>query len=373
MRIRKCLSLALAAALVTVMLTGCPWDAGEETGGDSSSSSSSSSSGSQPDDDEDDTGSSSRPPKPEDPEDPEDPEGPEEPEDPENPEDPGPTLEEDGYKIEEDGSYTVANADGLAAWANALKGDSGIGCTLQAGATIQAPADWTSITSYSGQLNGNGSTITGLTQPLFDTIAAGGAVRNLTVNVAISAESTMYDAAGMANTNRGSIIGCTVAGSVCFAGDGTGAASGIADANYGDIIGCLVTADLTGEEKFNGDIDVSDQVSGIARTNYGTIQGCAMTGTLTGSDALLSGVAYVSFGTIKNCYWSSNTENAVTSPVGGDTGTDCARVTDWNSVLGSLNSYLTSEGLQFTFEGGELALKQTTPGGEALEMLRRLL
>ena len=370
MRIRKCLSLALAAALVTIMLTGCPWDTGEETGGDSSSSSSSSSSGSQPGYDEDDTGSSSRPPKPEDPEDPEDPEGPE---DPENPEDPGPTLEEDGYKIEEDGSYTVANADGLAAWANALKGDSGIGCTLQAGATIQAPADWTSITSYSGQLNGNGSTITGLTQPLFDTIAAGGAVRNLTVNVAISAESTMYNAAGMANTNRGSIIGCTVAGSVRFAGDGTGAASGVADTNYGDIIGCLVTADLTGKVKFNGDTDVSDQVSGIACTNYGDIQGCAVTGTLMGGEAHLSGVSHVSFGTIKNCYWSSHTENAVTSPVGGDTGTDCARVTDWNSVLGSLNSYLTSEGLQFTLEGGELALKQTTPGGEALEMLRRLL
>ena len=370
MRIRKCLSLALAAALVTVMLTGCPWDAGEETGGDSSSSSSSSSSGSQPGYDEDDTGSSSRPPKPEDPEDPEDPEGPE---DPENPEDPGPTLEEDGYKIEEDGSYTVATADGLAAWANALKGDSGIGCTLQAGATIQAPADWTSITSYSGQLNGNGSTITGLTQPLFDTIAAGGAVRNLTVNVAISAESTMYDAAGMANTNRGSIIGCTVAGSVRFAGGGTGAASGVADTNYGDIIGCLVTADLTGKVNISDDTDFSDQVSGIACTNYDTIQGCAMTGTLTGSDAHLSGVAYVSFGTIKNCYWSSNTENAVASPVGGGTVTDCAQVTDWNSVLGSLNSYLTSEGLQFTLEGGALALKQTTPGGEALEMLRRLL
>ena len=365
MRIRKCLSLALAAALVTVMLTGCPWDTGEETGGDSSSSSSSSSSGSQPGYDEDDTGSSSRPPKPEDPEDPEDPEG------PENPEDPGPTLEEDGYRIEEDGSYTVAHADGLAAWANALKDGSDIDCTLQAGITIQVPADWTSITSYSGQLNGNGSTITGLTQPLFDTIAEGGAVRNLTVKV--TAESTMYDAAGMANTNRGSIIGCTVAGSVCFAGDGTGAASGIADANYGDIIGCLVTADLTGKVDIIGDTDFSDPVSGIACTNYGDIQGCAVTGTLTGSNALLSGVSHVSFDTIKNCYWSSNTENAVTSPVGGDTGTDCARVTDWNSVLGSLNSYLTSEGLQFTFEGGELALKQTTPGGEALEMLRRLL
>ena len=54
MRIRKCLSLALAAALVTVMLTGCPWDAGDETGGDSSGSSSSSSSGSRPSYDEDD-------------------------------------------------------------------------------------------------------------------------------------------------------------------------------------------------------------------------------------------------------------------------------------------------------------------------------
>ena len=53
MRIRKCLSLALAAALVTVMLTGCPWDAGDETSGDSSSSSSSSSSGSRPSYDED--------------------------------------------------------------------------------------------------------------------------------------------------------------------------------------------------------------------------------------------------------------------------------------------------------------------------------
>lgn len=53
MRIRKCLSLALAAALVTVMLTGCPWDAGDETGGNSSGSSSSSSSGSRPGYDED--------------------------------------------------------------------------------------------------------------------------------------------------------------------------------------------------------------------------------------------------------------------------------------------------------------------------------
>ena len=53
MRIRKCLSLALAAALTAVMLTGCPWDAGDETGGDSSGSSSSSSSGSRPSYDED--------------------------------------------------------------------------------------------------------------------------------------------------------------------------------------------------------------------------------------------------------------------------------------------------------------------------------
>ena len=53
MRIRKCLSLALAAALTAVMLTGCPWDAGDETGGDSSGSSSSSSSGSRPGYDED--------------------------------------------------------------------------------------------------------------------------------------------------------------------------------------------------------------------------------------------------------------------------------------------------------------------------------
>ena len=53
MRIRKCLSLALAAALTAVMLTGCPWDAGDETGGNSSGSSSSSSSGSRPGYDED--------------------------------------------------------------------------------------------------------------------------------------------------------------------------------------------------------------------------------------------------------------------------------------------------------------------------------
>lgn len=56
MRIRKCLSLALAAALTAVMLTGCPWDAGDETGGDSSGSSSSSSSGSRPGYDEDEWG-----------------------------------------------------------------------------------------------------------------------------------------------------------------------------------------------------------------------------------------------------------------------------------------------------------------------------
>ena len=73
-------------------------------------------------------------------------------------------AEDLGYSIQNDGSYTVYNADGLLAWNKAAQKDESINCTLTADIDLTGK-DWTQIGTwpgYSGVFNGQGHRITGL-------------------------------------------------------------------------------------------------------------------------------------------------------------------------------------------------------------------
>ena len=73
-------------------------------------------------------------------------------------------AEDLGYSIQNDGSYTGYNADGLLAWNKAVQKDESINCTLTADIDLTG-REWTRIGTwpgYSGIFNGQGHRITGL-------------------------------------------------------------------------------------------------------------------------------------------------------------------------------------------------------------------
>ena len=141
MKLQRIIAVTAVAAFTLSTLTACPWD-NEEPGSSSSSPSSSSTRPSHDDDSDsgDDTSSST----------------PEEPEDM-------------GFTYDEETGYTITSSEGLMNWAkqeNVTTADCD--CTLDADITV---SNWTSIgdtdKQYTGIFNGNGKTISGLTQPLF--------------------------------------------------------------------------------------------------------------------------------------------------------------------------------------------------------------
>ena len=93
-------------------------------------------------------------------------------------------AEDLGYSIQNDGSYTVYNADGLLAWNKAVQKDESINCTLTADIDLTG-REWTRIGTwpgYSGIFNGQGHRITGLnfsaaTTELFGLLNERGVIR----------------------------------------------------------------------------------------------------------------------------------------------------------------------------------------------------
>ena len=93
----------------------------------------------------------------------------------------------DDYAIADD-TYYVTTENGLNAWAEAVKNNTNLDCTLCDDITLsEVPAresNWTPVSSYTGIFDGNDKTITGLTIKstttnvgLFASIAEGGTVK----------------------------------------------------------------------------------------------------------------------------------------------------------------------------------------------------
>ncbi|MCG0342515.1 fimbrillin family protein, partial [Phocaeicola vulgatus] len=129
-------------------------------------------------------------------------------------------AEDLGYSIQNDGSYTVYNADGLLAWNKAVQKDESINCTLTADIDLTG-REWTRIGTwpgYSGIFNGQGHRITGLnfsaaTTELFGLLNERGVIKNLQL-IDVNLYGNSGSAAGIVEQNNGQIIACSVTGKI---------------------------------------------------------------------------------------------------------------------------------------------------------------
>ena len=222
-------------------------------------------------------------------------------------------AEDLGYSIQNDGSYTVYNADGLLAWNKAAQKDESINCTLTADIDLTGK-DWTQIGTwpgYSGVFNGQGHRITGLnfsaaTTELFGLLNLRGVIKNL------------------------QLIDVNLYGN-------NGSAAGIVDQNNGQIIACSVT----------GKISAYGRTCGIADLNYGSITACWFDGTL--KDYESGAIVRFNYNTITSCYWGGNAEQGEFRNFGGTvdaTKVDGATV-KWQTAVDGMNTALTGNDYQW--------------------------
>ena len=222
-------------------------------------------------------------------------------------------AEDLGYSIQNDGSYTVYNADGLLAWNKAVQKDESINCTLTADIDLTG-RDWTRIDTwpgYSGVFNGQGHRITGLnfsaaTTELFGLLNVRGVIKNL------------------------QLIDVNLYGS-------SGSAAGIVEQNEGQIIACSVT----------GKISAYGRTCGIADLNYGSITACWFDGTL--KDYESGAIVRFNYNTITSCYWGGNVGQGVFRDHGEKvdaTKVDGATV-KWQTAVDGMNTALTAGDYQW--------------------------
>ena len=234
------------------------------------------------------------------------------------------TAEDLGYFIQDDGSYTVYNANGLLAWNKAVQSDLSLNCTLTADINLTGTT-WTPIgsgfssnTGYQGTFDGQGHSITGLSittnstdggnAVLFDGIGSNGTVKNLQVEVNYNVQQ--------------------------------GVASGIVNVNYGTITACSVTGDIAAR---------TSDIGGIASINNGSIIGCWFDGNLT-TNYVEGGIAAYNYGTITACFYGGNAGQGVYSNQGETAETtkvDNSTVT-WQTAVGGMNAALTGNDYQWT-------------------------
>ena len=220
------------------------------------------------------------------------------------------TAEDLGYFIQDDGSYTVYNANGLLAWNEAAQSDYTLNCTLTENINLTGK-EWTpvgnSFQTYNGTFDGQGYSITGLNaSSLFGGIGESATVKNLQlVDVKLNESS--------------------------------GATAGIVVNNYGTIMACSMT----------GEISAFSFTSGIANFNLGTIVACWFSGTLKENEGY--GIVAFNYGTITACFWDGNTTNGYRSNEGGTveaTKVDDSTVT-WQTAVDGMNEALTDNGYQW--------------------------
>ena len=282
-------------------------------------------------------------------------------------------------------TYTVYNADGLLAWAEAAQSDLSFNCTLTADIDLTGKK-WTPIgtddnNSYNGTFDGNGKTITGLTvnqseknyAGLFGCLGSDGKVQNLTLeNVNISGAfyvgsvvgtnfgtvsgctasgnitGTESCIGGVVGQNKGTVTGCTVSGNI----SSNQYSGGVVGENFGTVSACYhATGDVTGNINYVGDV--------VGWNYYGTVTACYhVNGNVTATYKWVGSVAGYNggVGSVTACYWNDSPDPGI----GYDNGSGQATKVDgtdvtWADAVDAMNTALQSAGSEWRYElTGEL-------------------
>ena len=280
----------------------------------------------------------------------------------------------DGYTIEEDTAvqtgtgaaatgevFQISSAEDLEAFSKRVKGgESSLNAVLVKDVSRNKNSSWTSIKGYTGVFDGNGHTITlyvgvrGEDGALFGSIASGGTVQDLTVQIYGWLGNSSSETGSVAYSNAGTILRCH-------------ALSWLGDKNIGGIVYKNESTGLVKDCRV-GKLTLRNSsenlVGGIAYINKGTIKNCYAYDELrrwTSKDndtsiQLPSSTAIVrtNNGTVENCYyWQYDSESAVPA-VAGTPVTDKAAF-DSGEVAYKLNGEMTDR---------DSAWRQNLPGNK---------
>ena len=302
-------------------------------------------------------------------------------------------AEDLGYSIQNDGSYTVYNANGLMNIAELVNGGkTDINITLDTNIDLTGK-DWTPIgtsfrNSYTGTFDGGGHTIKGLTVTtndqfvgLFGSLGKAGTVKNVVMEgVQITNNHGSGYVGGVVGNSDGTIENCSVSGSV----SGTAYVGGVVGVQwFGSITGCSSSATVKGMGDVGGvagqtnadatltacyatgnvtiELGHRDRVyvGGLVGWNAGSsVLACYATGNVT-STGSSTGNVYIggflggNYATVTACYWKNNHEQGVGYNKEGiapeATKVDGSVVT-WQNAVDAMNTALQDRGLEWRYE-----------------------
>ena len=203
--------------------------------------------------------------------------------------------------------YRISNADDLEAFCKRVNGgESSLNAVLVKDVSRNKNYSWTSIKGYTGVFDGNGHTITlrvggsGENNALFGSIASGGIVQDLTIQIYNWSVNISSATGSIAYSNNGTIQRCQAL-------DWTG------EKNIGGIVYHNESEGVVKDCRV-GTLTLSKSrenlVGGIAFINDGLIQDCYVSGRLQSTSSgprgdLSSATAIVrtNSGTVENCYY----------------------------------------------------------------------
>ena len=304
-------------------------------------------------------------------------------------------AEDLGYSIQNDGSYTVYNANGLMNVAELVNGGkTDINITLDTDIDLTGK-DWTPIgtdydNSYKGTFDGGGHTITGLTVTtndeyvgLFGYLNRAGTVKNVVMEGVQITSNQIYGGSigGVVGSSWGTIENCSVSGSV----SGTVYVGGVAGAQIGgSITGCSSSATVKGMVDVGGvagqtnsnatltacyatgnviiEIDPVKNIAGgsLVGMNAGSsLLACYATGNVTSTG---SSTGYMHIGgflgnnyanVMTACYWKNNHEQGIGYKKAG-TVTEVTKVdgsvVTWQKAVDAMNTALQNAGSKWRYE-----------------------
>lgn len=299
-----------------------------------------------------------------------------------------------GYIIEDDGSYTVYNADGLMNIAELVNGGkTDINITLDKNIDLTGKA-WTPIgtdydNSYKGTFDGGGHTITGLTfttndefAGLFGWLNRVGTVKNVVMEGVQITSNQIYGGSigGVVGSSWGTIENCSVSGNV----SGTVYVGGVVGVQIGgSITGCSSSATVKGTVDVGGvagqtnssatltacyatgnviiEINPKKNIAGgsLVGMNAGiSLLACYATGNVTSTGSStgkvhIGGFLGNNYTTVTACYWKNNHEQGIgynkENIVPEATKVDGTGVT-WKNAVDAMNTALQNAGSKWRYE-----------------------
>ena len=299
-----------------------------------------------------------------------------------------------GYIIEDDGSYTVYNADGLMNIAELVNGGkTDINITLDKNIDLTGKA-WTPIgtdydNSYKGTFDGGGHTITGLTfttndefTGLFGWLNRAGTVKNVVMEGVQITSNQIYGGSigGVVGSSWGTIENCSVSGNV----SGTVYVGGVVGVQIGgSITGCSSSATVKGMVDVGGvagqtnssatltacyatgnviiEINPKKNIAGgsLVGMNAGiSLLACYATGNVTSTGSStgkvhIGGFLGNNYTTVTACYWKNNHEQGIgynkENIVPEATKVDGTYVT-WQKAVDAMNTALQNAGSEWRYE-----------------------